>query len=55
MKVGDMVTAIDGKPVKELPLSSTSQLFRQDGRTYLFTVQRDGKTMDVSVKMRRMI
>ncbi|MGH9701795.1 MAG: aspartyl protease family protein, partial [Candidatus Acidiferrales bacterium] len=55
MKVGDKVTAIDGKPVKEIPLSSTSKMFRQDGRVYLFTVQRDGKTMDVSVKMRRMI
>lgn len=55
MKVGDVITAIDGKSAKEIALSSTSQMLRQDGRTYRFTVQRDGKTMDVSVKMRRMI
>ena len=55
MKAGDVVTAIDGKPVKEIALASTAKMFREEGRTYRFTVQRDGKTMDVSVKMRRMI
>jgi S1-C subfamily serine protease len=55
LRAGDTVTAIDGKPVKEITLASTAKMFRQDGRTYLFTVQRDGETMDVSIKMRRMI
>jgi S1-C subfamily serine protease len=54
-KVGDLVTAIDGQPVKEIFLSSASRMFREDGRTFRFTVQRDGKTMEVPVKMRRMI
>ncbi len=54
-KAGDIVTAIDGRPVKEISLASTAKMFRQDGRTYRFTVQRDGKTMDVPLKMRRMI
>ncbi len=55
LKVGDVVTAIDGQPVKEISLAGTAKMFRQDGRTYRLTVQRDGNTMEVPVKMRRMI
>ena len=55
LKVGDVVTAIDGQPAKEILAAGTAKMFRQDGRTYRFTVQRDGNTMEVSVKMRRMI
>jgi hypothetical protein len=55
LKIDDMVMAIDGQPVKEISLASTAKMFREDGRTFRFTVQRDGKTMEVPVKMRRMI
>ncbi|MCA1624048.1 MAG: aspartyl protease family protein, partial [Acidobacteria bacterium] len=51
---GDVITAIDNRPVKEFTLEQIRQMFRQDGREYLLNLKRDGKVVQAKIKLRRL-
>ncbi|MEJ7624847.1 MAG: aspartyl protease family protein [Pyrinomonadaceae bacterium] len=51
---GDIITAIDNRPVKEFTLEQIREMFRQDGREYLLKMKRDGAEVQVKIKLRRL-
>jgi hypothetical protein len=55
LAVGDVLVAIDGKPVKEITLPGVRKLFQQDGKEYLLSVLRDGAVEKIRLKCRRML
>jgi membrane-associated protease RseP (regulator of RpoE activity) len=52
---GDIITAIDDRPVKEFTLDQIRQMFRQDGREHLLNLKRAGKVVRAKIKSRRLI
>lgn len=52
---GDIITAIDNRPIKEFTLEQIRQMFRQDGREYLLNLKRDGRVVQAKIKLRRLI
>ncbi len=52
---GDIITAIDNRPVKEFTLEQIRQMFRQDGREYLLNLKREEKVVQAKIKLRRLI
>lgn len=50
----DIITAIDNRPVKEFTLEQIREMFRQDGREYLLKLKRDGREVQVKIKLRRL-
>ncbi len=57
LKVGDVIAAIDGKPVQPAALPDIRQRFRDDaaGTAVTLTVLRDGKPADLKVTLRDQI
>ena len=57
IRVGDRVTAIDGKPVLSYSIDDLEKLFEEgnEGRKVSFRIERGGKEKDVTVKLRDMI
>ena len=51
---GDIITAIDNRPVKDFTLEQIREMFRQDGREYLLKLKRDGTEVQVKIKLRRL-
>ena len=43
LREGDIVSIIDGKPTSNLTLEQVRKMFKQKGRTYRLTVERDGQ------------
>lgn len=52
---GDLIQSIDGEPTVGSLLPRIRDLFRQEGKTYRVGVQRDGKSMQFSLTMKRRI
>jgi hypothetical protein len=57
LKVGDIVTAVDGTAAASVALTDLRYRLRNDkpGRVVTFTVTRDGKKQDIKVKLRDLI
>jgi hypothetical protein len=57
LKDGDMITAVDGKPAGGLSLPAIRESLRNDpvGTVVTFSVQRDGKPMEIRVTLRDQI
>ena len=55
LAVGDVLLAIDGKPVKAITLPGVRKLFQQEGKEYLLSVLRDGAIEKIRLKCRRML
>jgi hypothetical protein len=55
LAVGDVLLAVDGKPVKGITLPGVRKLFQQDGKEYLLSVLRDGAIEKIRLKCRRML
>ncbi|MGZ6007108.1 MAG: PDZ domain-containing protein [Rhizomicrobium sp.] len=57
LKAGDVITAIDGKPVSDIALPDARQRLRDDpvGTVVAFSVQRDGKPVEIKVTLRDQI
>jgi predicted aspartyl protease len=55
VKGGDVLAAIDGRPARTFSLDEIRALFRQDGRAYVLTLRRAGKTVRVRMKLRRLV
>ncbi len=49
---GDYITAIEGKPAKDLTLDEVKRELRSDGR-HVFTVERQGKRRSVTLELKR--
>jgi PDZ domain-containing protein len=52
---GDIISGIDDEPAADLTLLSVRDLFRQVGHKYKLLIERDGKTREVVVQMRRLV
>ena len=52
VRIGDVITAVDGRTAAELDLQTIGGLLQQVGRTIRMTLERGGKTLDVSLVLR---
>ncbi len=55
LRVGDVITAIDGKPAPTLTLDIVREMFKQNGREYLLSIKRGEQVSQVKVKLRSLI
>jgi C-terminal processing protease CtpA/Prc len=55
IRPGDVLEAVDGRPVASIGLSEVRRWFRQEGRTLRLTLQRDGERLQPALTTRRMI
>jgi predicted aspartyl protease len=53
LRAQDVIEAVDGKPITEL--ARLKQLLRQEGREYLLSVNRGGQSLQVRLKLRKLI
>ena len=51
----DIITAIDGRPVKEFTVTEIRKMFMQDGKEYLMSLKRGQKELQTKLKLRRLI
>jgi predicted aspartyl protease len=55
VKGGDILLAINGRPVAEFTLDQIRTMFMQDGKEYLLRLKRDGKVLQIKLKLKRII
>jgi hypothetical protein len=55
IRQGDIIAGIDDDAAADLTLAEVRDLFRQVGHIYKVLIDRDGKTMQVTVQMRRLL
>ncbi len=55
LREGDIISAIDGKTTSNLMLEQVRQVFKQKGRSYRLTIERDGQKIQTKIKLRRLI
>lgn len=55
LREGDVITAIDRKPISTLVLEQVRQMFKQNGRSYRLMINRDGQMVQTKIKLRRLI
>ncbi|HEV2491148.1 MAG TPA: PDZ domain-containing protein [Candidatus Acidoferrales bacterium] len=53
--VGDILVSIDGNPASDSTLDDVRALLRQEDSTHKITVQRGGKSLDLNIKLKRLI
>jgi hypothetical protein len=52
---GDVIAGIDEEPAADITLTSIRELFRQVGHKYKLLIERNGKTQEVVIQMKRLI
>jgi hypothetical protein len=52
---GDVIAGIDDEPAADITLTSIRDLFRQVGHKYRLLIDRNGKTQEIVILMRRLI
>jgi len=52
---GDVITAIDGRPASEYRLSAIRRMFKEEGRELNLRIRRNGRTRELSLRLRMMI
>lgn len=55
LKEEDELVAVDGRPVSELGLDQVRQMFKQEGKEYLLNIKRGEQTLQISIKLRRLL
>jgi hypothetical protein len=55
LRVGDIITAIDGKSTAKLTLEQIRRMFRRNGRRYSLSVKRNESVLPIEIKTRRLI
>ncbi len=55
LRVGDIVTAIDGNSTATLTLEQIRRMFRRNGRRYSLSVKRNESVLPIKIKTRRLI
>jgi hypothetical protein len=52
---GDIIAGIDEEPAADITLNAVRDLFRQVGHKYKLVIERNGKTQDVVIEMKRLV
>lgn len=52
---GDVIAGIDQEPAADITLTSIRELFRQVGHKYKLLIERNGKTQEVVIQMKRLV
>jgi S1-C subfamily serine protease len=52
---GDVIAGVDDDPAADLTLADLRYLFRQLGHPYKLLIEREGKTVVVTMKLRRLL
>jgi hypothetical protein len=55
VRQGDVILAVDGKPVSELSLSQINQMFKQEGKEHILEIISGEKTKQIRFNLRRLI
>ena len=55
LQEGDVILQIDNQPTKKFTLDQIRQMFKQDGRIYRLTIERNGKTSETTIELRKLI
>jgi C-terminal processing protease CtpA/Prc len=55
VRVGDVLTAIDGVPAARFTLDEINQMLKVPGREYKLSFKRGAGTLSMKIKMRRLI
>jgi hypothetical protein len=55
LRVGDIITAIDGKPSSTFTLDDIREMFKQNGREYLLSIKRGEQSLQIKIKLRGLI
>jgi PDZ domain/Aspartyl protease len=55
LQPGDIITAIDGRAVSDIPSNELEQLFKQNGRELTLTIKRDSQSFQKKLRLRRLI
>jgi predicted aspartyl protease len=55
LRVGDIITAIDGKLTAPMTLEQIRRMFRKEGLQYSISVKRDESVLQLKIKTRRLI
>lgn len=55
VKVGDVIRTIDGKAFVATELSQVRQLFKESGKSVTLTLDRDGETIEIKLKLAQVI
>jgi hypothetical protein len=55
MSEGDIIISIGDKPIQEFTLEQIREMFRQEGREHLLRVKRGNETLQMRVKLRKLI
>lgn len=55
LRVGDVISAVDGKPTTKMTLEQIRRMFKRAGRKYRLSVKRDEKILQINLTTRRMI
>ena len=55
LRIGDIITAIDGKSTGQMTLEQIRQMFRQKGRRYSLSIERGRSVLTLKIKTRRLI
>lgn len=52
---GDRLVSIDGKAASDFSLQAVQDLFRQDGQRHALRIERGGKTIELILRLRRLV
>jgi C-terminal processing protease CtpA/Prc len=52
---GDIIAGIDEEPAADITLNAVRDLFRQIGHKYKLVIERNGKTQEVVIEMKRLV
>jgi len=55
VKGGDILLAINGRPAAEFTLDQIRTMFMQDGKEYLLSLKREGKVLEIKLRLKRII
>jgi PDZ domain len=55
IREGDVIAGIDQEPAADITLTSIRELFRQVGHKYKLLIERNGKTQEIVIQMKRLI
>jgi hypothetical protein len=55
LQKGDVIAGIDQDPAADLSLDEIRDLFRQPGHPYKLTIERNGQTLSLTMKLRRLL
>lgn len=55
LKVGDIVTTVNGEPAEGIVNAALRRMLQQDGKVMRFGIKRGADALEIAVKLRRLI